>query len=120
MSWLHVSTAERTALDNFKTCAEQSPKGTYEDCKALKNLIDDATDGLICDLHAIGFQANNCDLIYAIESAIYQYVKLSNPDSTVFPVSEGFGEAMDSPARERVLEQAAANRDFLLCHDLLG
>lgn len=113
MSWLNLSSKERSALQNFKQCADDAPEGTYSEAKAVNTLIGDTTDDLIRGLHALGLKANNCDLIYAIESAIYQYVKLSNPESTVFPTAEGFGEAMDSPARDRVLASAAADRDFL-------
>lgn len=113
MSWLHLSSAERNALSNFTRCCDDAPEGTYQDAKALKAVIDDATDGLMRDIVALGLKANNCDLIYAIESAIYQYVKCSNPDATLFPISEGFGEAMDGKARDRVLAQTILDRDFL-------
>ena len=105
--------AMNTALDNFKRCADEAPAGMYLDAKALNAVIGETCDNLIKELRGLGLRANTCDLIYAVEAKIYEYVKLSNPDSPMFPVSEGFGAAMDGPARDRVLAQSAGDRDFL-------
>lgn len=102
-----------TALRNFKRCAEEAPEGTYEEAKSLNSLIGEAVDQLMRDVRALGLKADACDLAFEVEATIYDYVKRSNPDGTMFPVSEGFGSAMDGPARERVIAQAASNRDFL-------
>lgn len=98
---------------HFKACCDDAPTGTYDQAKELNVLLGDACDKLIQDLRAMGLKADNCDLIYHVEAALYNYVKQSNPDSTLFPVAEGFGSSMDSPARDRVIAQAASNRDFL-------
>lgn len=95
-------------LLNFKACAENAPEGAYEDCKRLERLIGDHVDLLMAELREAGYKADGSDRAMELESALYQYVKASNPDSTTFPASEGFGWAMDTEARERVIAQAAA------------
>jgi hypothetical protein len=102
-----------TALTRFKRCAEDASEGTYEDAKSLNSTIGDAVDQLMRDLRALGLKADTCDHAYALEAAIYDYVKQSNPDASLFAVSEGFGSAVDGVAGERVLNQARQDRDFL-------
>lgn len=101
------------ALSNFKACASDAPEGTYEEAKKLNEIIGSACDQLMRDIRAMGLRADNCDLVYGLEAAMYDYVKRSNPDNVMFPVSEGFGSAMDTPARERVIANAKRDRDFL-------
>lgn len=103
----------QNALNYFKRCAEEVPEGTYEDAKRLNEVIGDTCDNLMQEVRDLGLKADACDLIFAVEAAIYDYVKRSNRESTLFPLAEGFGSSMDSPARDRVIAQAAANRDFL-------
>lgn len=100
-------------LEQFKRCCDEAPAGLYVDARELNTVIGDACDGLMKELRALGLKADNCDLIYHVEATIYNYVKLSNPDSTMFPVAEGFGAAMESPAAERVKAQAERDRDAL-------
>lgn len=95
----------KAAFENFCQCVDNAPKGAYSDAKALRETIGDTADTLINDVRALGLKANNMDLIYAVEVAIYNYVKQSNPDATLFAVAEGFGSSMNDPARERVLAQ---------------
>jgi len=108
-----MSREMQSALSNFKRCVEEAPEGTYEEAKRLNAVIGGAVDQLMRDLRALGLKADTCDRAFELEAAMYAYAKQSNPDATVFPVSEGFGSSMDGPARERVLAQAALNRDFL-------
>lgn len=100
-------------LSNFKRCCEEAPDGAYESAKELNSIIGDAVDNLMNDLRLAGFKANNCDMAFELEARIYEYVKRSNPESTIFPVSEGFGSAIDGPARDRVIAQATRNVAFL-------
>lgn len=103
----------QAALTNFKRCADEAPKGTYEQAKSLNNTIGDAVDQLMRDIRAHGLKADNCDRAFALEAAIYEYVKQSNPDASLFAVAEGFGSAVDGPAGDRVINQAKRDRDFL-------
>jgi hypothetical protein len=103
----------KLAFNHFRQCAEDAPEGCYEDAKALNKLIGDAADKLMKDVRALGLNADACDLIHAVEVAIYDYVRESNLDSTLFPAAEGFGRRMEGPERERVLEQAERSRDAL-------
>lgn len=108
-----MNTNQRTALEHFKRCAAEAPEGCYEEAKALNAVINDALTGLAQQLRGLGLKANNCDLAFELEAAIYAYVKGSNPEATVFPTAEGFGKGLDGPARERIVLQAQQNRDFL-------
>ncbi|KPB36953.1 hypothetical protein PsaNZ64_00380 [Pseudomonas syringae pv. actinidiae] len=102
-----------TALLNFRACVDDAPAGTYEDAKALGKTIDATCASLIQDIRALGLKADTCDLIFAVEAAIYNYVAHSNPESGLFPTAEGFGSAMSTPARERVIAGAECDRDSL-------
>lgn len=108
-----INREQQASLTNFKRCAEDTPKGTYEDTKNLNNTIGDAVDQLMRDIRALGLKADGCDRAFALEAAIYTYVKQSNPDSSLFAVAEGFGSSMDGPARDRVIAQAERDRDFI-------
>ncbi len=103
----------KTALSHFRTCVEDAPTGTYLDAKQLAGVIGEACDSLIKEVRRIGLKADNCDLIFAVEAALYDYVKRSNPDAGLFPIAEGFGAAMDTEARERVIANAERNRDCI-------
>lgn len=108
-----MNTNQRTALEHFKRCAQEAPQGCYEEAKALNAVINDAMDNLAQQLRGLGLKANNCDLAFELEAAIYAFVKESNPEATVFPTAEGFGKGLDGPARERIMFQAQQDRDFL-------
>jgi len=108
-----VNRGAKDCLRFFKACVDDAPEGTYEAAKDLNLAIGEAMDGLMSAIRGQGLLADNSGLAFELESAMYEYVKRSNPGSTIFPVSEGFGEAMDGPARERVIAQAIANRDFI-------
>lgn len=101
------------ALLNFKRCAEDSPPGWYEEARKLNQVIGEAAEGLMKSLRAQGLQADNSDGIFAIEAAIYDYARKSNPESTLFPCAEAFGELLDGPGREKALADAIAKRDQL-------
>lgn len=103
----------KSDLSHFKRCAEEAPEGTYEDAKHLNEVIGGACDNLIREIRALGLKADNSDLIFAVEAAIYNYVKQSNPEAPLFPVAEGFGISMDGPDRDRIITQAEDDREFL-------
>lgn len=100
-------------LGYFKACAEEAPEGCYEQAKAVKELIGDTCDSLMRELRGLGLKANAGDRAFDLEAAIYDYIRRSNPEETVFPTAEGFGRGLEGPARERVMAQAASARDFL-------
>lgn len=100
-------------FENFRACVDDAPAGAYEGAKELAAVIGDACDNLIKEVRALGLKADACDLIYHVEATIYEYVKRSNPESTIFPVSEGFGKSMSGPERDRVIAQAAHNVEIL-------
>lgn len=108
-----MSNDTTVALSNFRACVEDAPAGTYEDAKALGKTIDATCATLIQDIRSLGLKADTCDLIFAVEAAIYNYVATSNPESGLFPTAEGFGSAMSTLARERVIASAERDRDSL-------
>ncbi len=98
-----------TRFDNFEACADNAPAGTYEKQKDLRRLIGGIVDALISGLPAHGLRGDNCDRARDLEIEIYRYLVESNPDEGLFYTAEGFGSAMEGPARERVISQAASN-----------
>lgn len=103
----------KTALSNFKRCAEEAPPGTYGRAKQLDAIIGGALEHFMRQLREAGYVADCCDHAFALEAAMYEYTKRSNPRATVFFVSEGFGASMDGPERERVIEQAKDEVDLI-------
>jgi hypothetical protein len=101
------------SLANFRECIENAPTGTHVQAKQLSEVIGNVCDKLITDVRDIDLKADNCDLIYAVEAAIYDYVKRSNPGNHLFAVSEGFGAAMGTEARERVIAATERDRDVV-------
>lgn len=108
-----MNNGQLNSFSNFRNCVSDAPDGTYDAAKELAEIIGDSMDELMHALRAAGFKADNCDKAYRLEAAIYDYVKQSNPEATVFPVSEGFGGAMSLPIRDRVIASAERSRDFL-------
>lgn len=105
--------ALNSQLENLEECAREAPEGTYEDAKALNEFFSETFDHLRSELLALGLKLDNADRYREFEAVLYGLIKDSNPECLTFAVSEGFGSAMDGPARERVVAQAASNRDFL-------
>ncbi|UTC29357.1 hypothetical protein BAMBUS_02750 [Brevundimonas phage vB_BpoS-Bambus] len=96
-------------LEKLEACAENAPEGAYEDAKALNAFFAATFDHLRGELLALGLKLDNSDKYREFEAVFYGLIKDSNPDCTTFAVSEGFGSAMDGPARDRVIAQAAGN-----------
>jgi hypothetical protein len=103
--------ALNTHFGNFEECIENAPAGTYEDEKLIRHLIGDCADRLMEGLKALGLDTPNCDQIREVEAVMYGYVRDANPLNVA--AAEGFGMAMDGPARERVIAGAIRDRDFL-------
>lgn len=100
-------------LNDFRRCVDEAPEGSYEEAKAIYAVIGESCDTLMRELRGVGVKADACDLIFEVEAAIYNYVRRSNQDSTIFPTAEGFGASLGGPARERVLAQTKRDIDFL-------
>lgn len=96
-------------LENLEACAENAPEGAYQQAKDLSTFFGDTFRHLQSELAAQGLMLDNADGYREFEAVLYGLIKASNPEATMFAVSEGFGSAMDGPARERVIEQARAN-----------
>ncbi len=102
-------------LNSFLTlaeaCAENAPQGSYETERKAVKLIGWLADELIVQARELGLKAPNCDQIREVESVVYGYLRDANPEA--FAAAEGFGAAMDTPARERVIRQAKEEVQFL-------
>lgn len=96
-------------LENLEACAENAPEGAYEQAKDLSAFFGDTFRHLKTELSLMGLGLDNSDRYREFEAVLYGLIKDSNPESTMFAVSEGFGSAMDGPARERVIEQARSD-----------
>lgn len=95
-------------FDHYAACAESAPDGLYLQTKIVRALIGDAVDRLIRDARALGLRADNCDGAHALEVAIYEWLRAANPENYEFDTAEGFGAALDTEARDRVLASARA------------
>lgn len=91
----------------LEACVENAPDGTFEFEKRARTAIGDITDTLLRKTRALNLNAPSCDQIREVEAVIYGYLREANP--LTFAPAEGFGRAMDSPARERVIAQSAKN-----------
>lgn len=100
-------------FDQFKRCDQEAPEGLHTQAKVLNELIGDTCDEFMRHLRDMGLRANSSDLIYQVEAALYDYVKRSNPEHSLFPVAEGFGAAVDGPAAARVLANVKRDLDAL-------
>jgi len=98
-------------LSDLELCAEYAPEGTYEREKEIVAFIGDTANAILRGVRELGLNAPNCDQIREVEAVLYGYIRSAN--ALAVAAGEGFGAAMSGPARERVIAQAARDRDFL-------
>lgn len=110
----HINSRElNDRFSNFENCADEAPAGAFEHAKAIRATIGQAADDLIAATRALGLKADNCDRIREVEIMLYDYLRASNPNNPMFIEAEAFGEAVNGPARERVLAQCARDTALL-------
>ena len=102
----------KAAFSRFADCAEMAPEGAYTHAKSVRQAIGEAVDSLMREMRDLGLRVDNCDGAFALEAAIYEWIKGANPDHSEFATAEGFGEAMNGPARDHVLEACSRNVAF--------
>lgn len=100
-------------LGNIETCAREAPEGTYDRAKQAAEVISDCAESIIEIFQAADFKIIGNDRLRDIEAAIYGLMLHQNPEEYGLQTGEGFGAAMDGPARERVLAQTIRDRDSL-------
>lgn len=100
-------------LSLLEACASNAPAGTYEHAKQIDAFFAETYLHLRRELAALGLELDNSDKYREFESVLYGLIKASNPGASTFAVSEGFGSAMNGPARERVIAQAARDLESL-------
>lgn len=101
------------SYSDFCLCVEWAPEGTYTAQKTLRAMIRETLEPLLQDLNARGMSIGTDSNVFRLEAAVYDYIRTVNPDATLFPLGEGFGAALSTPARDRVLAQAERDRDAL-------
>lgn len=108
----HINIRElNDSLSKLNDCADHAPSGTYEDAKELNDLLGDTCDEFMRQLKAMGLKTPNCDQIREVECVLYGYVVDANPMR--YATAEGFGSAMNTQAKDRVIRQAAESHAFL-------
>lgn len=108
----------REAVDKYRNllrCVEYAPEGTYTFASDVQGAVQSATCSMQGELRELDMDAGfGNDAILDIEASIYAHIKRCNPErADQFAVCEGFGEAMNGPAAERVRAQAARDRASL-------
>ena len=99
-------------LSNLETCAERAPDGTYQDAKDTVEAISNIANNVMHTLSAAGLKVTGDDRLRNLEVAVYEYIVALNPDR--FASAEGFGEHIQGPAGERILDNTVRDRDFLV------
>lgn len=96
---------------DFRHACDEAPAGTYEAEKELREAIGDAVDALYSAGRRIaGLNACCSDGAHHVEATIYAWL---TKDSSFGATAEGFGMALGTPARDRVIQQAERDRDAL-------
>ena len=94
-----MSEASSNALFDFRTCAEEAPAGTHTLAVCVNDVIEETAKRLTTELRGLGLGTDNCDRLWQVEAAIYDYIKRSNPDNQAFTSAEAFGRVMNNPER---------------------
>jgi hypothetical protein len=100
-------------LTNLQECAANAPEGTYERAKEAACVINDCAETIFEIFKAANFKLTGTDGFRDIEAALYGLMLESNPTEYSLQTGEGFGAAMDTPARARVIAQTIRDRDQL-------
>lgn len=109
-----MNNPENVSLKNLRSCVENAPEGTYKEAKRIVGVLNDAMDAVQQAFREENLLADNCDLAFALEAAMYKYLKGSNPSLMLsLSICEGFGDSSTGPAKERVIAGAQRDRDFL-------
>lgn len=97
---------------NLERAVECAPEGTFEQAKAVAEIVAETANRLVKASAAAGLKVNNCDQLREVEAMIYGWiVDAQEPGELI--AAEGFGAAMDTPAADRVLAGIVRDRDFL-------
>ena len=97
----------------MQECARHAPEGTYERAKQAAEVINDCAESIFEIFKAAGFKLNGDDRFRDIESALYGLMRDSNPTEYQLDTGEGFGYAIGTEAKGRVISQTLRDRDAL-------
>lgn len=100
-------------LSNLQACAEHAPPGTYDRAKEAAAVINECAESIFAIFKAAGFKLRGMDGFRDLEAQFYGLMRESNPDEFDLDTGEGFGFAMGTEAKERVIAQTIRDRDAL-------
>lgn len=96
-------------LSNLQACAENAPEGTYVRAKEAAQVIDDCAEEIFAIFKRAGFKLKGMDGFRDLEAHLYGLLREANPEEYQLDTGEGFGWAMGSDSRERVLAQTRSD-----------
>jgi hypothetical protein len=101
-------------LTKVERAAEQTPAGTFMRTKDVAAAVGDASNAVMAAFKAHGFTALNNDRLREVEAMVFGYLLAGNPGvHDELAAVEGFADAMDGPAGERVRAQLIRDREVL-------
>lgn len=98
---------------DFQHGTDEALPGTFEVAKDLALLIGDTVGTLIGEVRNLDLSVDKGDGAFALEAAVYHWIKRANPDASLFASAEGFGAALSGPSGERVMKQARGADAFI-------
>src|SRR3954469_25845088 len=101
-----------TNFTRFLYCVDESPKGTFDDAKEVREMMGSIADDLISKAQAMGLAVCNCDGIFNLEIEVYGYLREKNEDR--FLGAEGYGRAweeLDRDGRREMNRRLESDRD---------
>lgn len=109
----HVSGLNDT-FTRIERAAEEAPEGTFEQTKRVAEAVGDASKAVMAALRDHDLVALNGDKLREVEAMIFGYLVAGNPlVADELAAAEGFAEALDGPAAQRVRDQLVRDRDAL-------
>lgn len=100
-------------LSNLQDCASNAPDGTYERAKDAAEVINDCAEAIFDIFKASGFNLKGNDGFRDLEAQLYGLMVDSNPEEYELQTGEGFGAAMNTEARSRIIRQTIRESEQL-------
>ncbi len=101
-------------LTKVERVAEVAPERTFQVARQVAAAIGEASNAMRQALMDAGLVALNDDRLREVEATMFGYLMKGNPElGNEIAVAEGFADALDGPAGERVMAQMVRDRDFI-------
>lgn len=109
----HLKTLNDMLTDIERT-AEEAPAGAYMQVKLIAEVVDEASNALRKALKGRGMVALNDDRLREVEAVMLGYIMKGNPTySGEVATAQGYAQAMNTPAADRVREALVRDTAFL-------